>query len=78
MDNSRLELQRKLVDILGSTNVYFQPPESLKLKYPAIIYKLENIGNRYANDDVYKQDRSYSLTYIDANPITRRLENCLA
>ena len=46
---TRLELDEELVKILGSKNVYFQPPESLKLNYPAIVYSLSNISNRIYN-----------------------------
>lgn len=65
---TRLELQTKLEEILGSKNVYFQPPETVKIKYPAIIYALSNIANSYANDDVYMQNNSYMITVIDTNP----------
>lgn len=65
---SRLELQTKLEELLGSRNVYFQPPESIKLKYPAIVYSRENIENDHANDGVYMQSLRYSITVIDANP----------
>ena len=40
---NRLDLQKIFEDILGSKNVYFQPPESLKMKYPAIRYSLDDI-----------------------------------
>ena len=43
--DSRPNLQTMLEQILGSRNVYFQPPESLKLNYPAIVYKRSNIRN---------------------------------
>ena len=39
---SRLNLQDKLEEVLGSKQVYFQPPESLKLKYPCIVYSRSN------------------------------------
>ena len=39
---SRLELQDTLETILESRNVYFNPPESIKMNYPAIIYKLDD------------------------------------
>ena len=29
----RLKLHEELCDILGSRNVYFQPPETVKMKY---------------------------------------------
>lgn len=65
---SRLELHEVLCGILNSRNVYFQPPESIKLKYPAIVYKRENIDNNHADDSVYKQSLSYQVTVIDDDP----------
>jgi hypothetical protein len=64
----RLELQTLLEELLGSRNVYFQPPESLKMKYPAIVYGLENIENTFANGGVYLSQRKYSVTVIDEDP----------
>lgn len=65
---SRLELQSELEKILGSRNVYFQPPASVKIKYPAIIYSRNSIDNNFANNTVYKQDVSYMLTVIYTDP----------
>lgn len=65
---SRLELHEKFCEILGSRNVYFQPPASVRLNYPAIIYSRKDIDNRYADDLVYKQDTAYDVTVIDPNP----------
>lgn len=66
--NSRLKLHELLCEALGSKQVYFQPPETVKMKYPAIVYSRNNISNRHANDDVYIQSPSYSITVIDKNP----------
>lgn len=68
MINDRLGLSTLLREILGSDNVYYQPPESKKLNYPAIVYSRERIDNRLASNKVYKQDRAYRLTVIDKNP----------
>ena len=65
---NRLDLHEHLCKVLGSRNVYFQPPESVKLVYPAIVYELSNINNRYANDGVYIQADSYTVTFISKNP----------
>lgn len=65
---SRLELQTELEEILGSRNVYFQPPESVKMKYPAIRYSLSSIENRHADNRAYKQTKAYELILIDPNP----------
>lgn len=64
----RLELQDKLVEILGSKNVYFQPPESVKLKYPCIIYEWTNEKSAFADNRPYNRQRSYTVTVIDRNP----------
>jgi len=64
----RLKLQTLLEELLGSRNVYFQPPESVKMKYPAIVYGLEDIENTFANDGVYLSQRKYSVTVIDEDP----------
>ena len=65
---TRLELQTMLETLLGSRNVYFQPPASVKMSYPAIVYSRSNIKNTHADDDVYLQDRADRLTVIDKNP----------
>ena len=66
--DSRLELHEMLCGILGSRNVYFQPPESVKMNYPAIVYSRKAIDNQFADNGVYKQDTGYELTYIDKDP----------
>lgn len=65
---SRLELQILLEELLGSRNVYYQPPESVKMKYPAIVYSRQDIDNRHANNNVYIQNNVYNITVIDENP----------
>lgn len=65
---SRSELHELLKNILGSGNVYFQPPASLKMSYPAIRYVRVPIINRFANNLVYNQAHRYELTLIDKDP----------
>lgn len=64
----RSELQTKFETILGSRNVYFQPPPSLLMKYPAIVYSLSDIDVLHADDESYKIDKAYQVTAIDSNP----------
>lgn len=64
----RLELHEILCTILGSRNVYFQPPESIKINYSAIVYGLDDIDNQYANGGVYLSHRRYSVTVIVKDP----------
>ena len=65
---TRVDLQNVLEELLGSRNVYYQPPESLKMNYPAIVYARKTIDNSYANNSVYKQNYAYEITVINKNP----------
>ena len=65
---SRLDLQNLLEFVLGSRNVYYQPPESVKIKYPAIIYRRNDIDNNFADDIVYMQNHTYQIIVVDADP----------
>lgn len=66
---SRLELHEEFCELLGSRNVYFQPPESLKMQYPCIRYSISGMPNIKANDKFYtKTCTTYDITVIDADP----------
>lgn len=65
---SRHELHEILVEKLGSRNVYFQPPESVKLSYPCIIYERETGRDFRADDLLYNYRKSYNLTVMDKDP----------
>lgn len=64
----RPELQALLEEILGSGNVYFDPPNNVKMNYPAIRYHRSRIDNRFANNSVYKQDIRYEVIAIYRDP----------
>ena len=65
---SRLELQIKLEELLGSRHVYYQPPESVKMEYPAIVYSKNNIKITHANNAMYTKNNQYILTVISKKP----------
>lgn len=65
---SRLNLQTLLEGLLGSRNVYFQPPASVIMQYPCIVYNRAAVDTKYANDKKYLQKKRYSVTVIDKNP----------
>ena len=71
----RAELHEILCNVLGSRNIYFQPPETIKLKYPAIVYSRDNIRNYHADNDVYNQMIVYQLMIIDKNPDSNIVQN---
>ena len=68
MSQRRVELQRMLESILGTRNVYFQPPTGTKLQYPCIVYHLDDADDVHAENRIYRRLYRYSLTYITKNP----------
>ena len=75
---SRLGLQSKLEELLGSRNVYYQPPENLKMNYPAIVYSKTIPDIKRANDKIYLQKNCYEIIVISKrpdDPVINKLEN---
>lgn len=66
----RLELQALLEGVLESTNVYFQPPSNVQLKYPCIVYERDNAKTEFAGNKPYSYTKRYQVTVIDRNPDT--------
>ena len=52
---SRVELQTKFEELLGSRNVYYDPPTSIVMKYDAIRYSLSTIKSNYADNKYYSK-----------------------
>jgi len=65
---TRAGLQTLLETVLGSRNVYFQPPPTLEMKYPCIVYNLDNMNTKFADNNPYRIEKRYSLTIIDKDP----------
>lgn len=64
----RVELQKIFESLLGSKNVYFQPPSSLRMSYPAIVYERSRIDSVHADNLTYQQYNGYQVTVIDPDP----------
>lgn len=64
----RLDLQGLLEELLESRNVYYKPPESIKMQYPAIRYSKKNIQSVYANNSKYLMRDCYELIVISRSP----------
>lgn len=67
-ESRRIELHQELKTLLGSNNVYFQPPESIAMQYPAIIYERSDIKNVHADDSVYTSTCVYRIIVVDYDP----------
>lgn len=65
---SRLTLHKKLIELNGNENVYYQPPKNIQMIYPAIKYSLNDIYGKNADDRKYITNKCYSLTVISKKP----------
>jgi hypothetical protein len=74
MKKTRLDLQYLLEDILGNTNVYFQPPDSVKLQYQCIVYSREKIQTRHADNVPYTANNRYKITVISKTPLLEAVD----
>lgn len=73
--SDRLDLQAKFEKILGSRNVYFQPPASVSMRYPAIRYELKDFQNKSANNSsAYITSTGYECVLIVKEPDTQYLQ----
>jgi len=68
MARSRQLLHEKLKALLGSGNVYFQPPANLRMSYPAIVYRRDDRETSHADNLPYKDAKRYLVTVIDTDP----------
>ena len=59
-------MDRRLYDHLVKIcpKVYYQPPESIKIEYPCIIYHMHGDEVHHADNMPYKRFKQYSCTYI--------------
>lgn len=64
----RLALDARLRDILGNSNVYFQPPATIQMKYPCIVYNHSANNTIHADNRPYGTRKRYTLTIIDRDP----------
>lgn len=65
---TRLELHEKLCELLGSRNVYYQSPETVKMSYPAIRYSKRKPDIKNADNMHYSKTNCYELIVIDRSP----------
>ena len=61
---SRLELHTKLEELHGNKNVYYDPPNNIRMEYDAIRYSLSTPSIMYADNRKYKNMNCYDLIVI--------------
>ncbi len=67
-EKRRFELHELFKNLLGSSNVYFQPPSNVKLKYPAIVYTRVGLEPIRADNGIHKLTAEYEVVVIDYDP----------
>jgi hypothetical protein len=53
---------------LLTANVYYQPPNGLKMEYPCIAYHLDAENVQYADNGKYRFHDRYQVTVMDRDP----------
>lgn len=63
---SRLDLHNELLPICP--NAYFQPPSSITMQYPCIVYNKSDKMRLYGSNGIHHSKQEYKVTVIDKNP----------
>lgn len=71
---NRLKLQALLEETVGNSNVWFKPPQNVRLSYPATIYNLSAIPVDRADNLAYILRHRYTMTYITTNPDDKNID----
>ena len=66
--SNRPELGELIRQETGIRNTYFNPPSSIHMEYPCVVYSRDNIDATFADNDIYKLDYRYQLILIDRDP----------
>ena len=63
-----LELQNELKELLGSDNVYFQPPSNYQMSYPCFVFERGSGSQTNADNYTYRFTKRYTITHIGYDP----------
>lgn len=64
----RLKFHNQLCCAFNTKNVYFQPPETLKIRYPAIIYSINNTSIKKADNRNYNYRIIFKVVLVSRDP----------
>lgn len=65
---ARVALHDILCEILGSPYCYFEPPTSIQIEHPCIVYHYTNDDTDFADNVNYRESKRYTITVIDEDP----------
>lgn len=66
MARPRAELHAKLLAI--TPKVYFQPPPSVVMEYPCIVYERDDVRTEFADNKPRRTTIRYQIKVIDRDP----------
>lgn len=66
LKNRRLELDAIFKELCP--NVYFEPPSTVRMSYPAIRYRRANVDTLFADNLPYKLTSGFEVTLITRDP----------
>lgn len=75
MDHEQIQT---LLEGLGFTKVYEEPPTNIQLEYPCLVWEPDSAVTTHADNIPYFHKRRYSLTMISRGPIPQDLYDKVA
>lgn len=79
MPKPRIEVHELLQELSGyGKRIYYNPPETVKMSYPCIVYNRVNLGARHADNMPYFRYDTYTVTHIYAKESESDLTTKLA
>ena len=72
------DLQSNLEELFPDAHIYFQPPASKAMEYPAIRYSRTDVEARYADNVAYSATNKYQLIVIAKRPDCSIADDLLA
>ena len=72
---TRLEFNEALLNLVP--HAYYQPPATVRMEYPCIVYDLSKIDSKYADNMSYARRRAYLLTLITRLPADSELDDIM-
>lgn len=64
----RKTLHQNLINVLGTNQVFYEPPETVRMSYPSIVYSKGRINSMYAENKRYRNYTSYTIIVISKTP----------
>lgn len=75
---SRLKLQEEFEELMRSKSVFYNPPATVRLPRPCIVYSLSGISAKRADNINYNSINRYKVTVVTPDPDDDMHEQILA